>query len=309
MSEKSERVELVDKRFNVLVIALVLNGIAAFSKIIIGIATGILMITADGVHSLGDMLSNIVCMMSLRYSRRSPDEKYPYGYAKFETIAAFGGCFLLLVGVFEIAERLYHRIAHADAIEFQWWIVSVMAALMIISAWVVWYETKRGKELLGDSLIVDAAETKNDVLVTAGVLVGLFAVKFGYQWVDVLFTLIIMVSILISFWQNLKRTFNVLADASVVPELEIMRVAESVPGVQFCHAARSRGRPDAFFIDVHIGVLYRMSVEEAHDVISHRVKLALKKHFKNVQCVTIHIEPDHEAARTRSRSVFKKKDY
>lgn len=309
MSETSERVRLVDKRFRVLLIALIVNGIAAFSKIIIGTTTGILMIAADGVHSLGDILSNIVCMVSLRYARRDADAKYPYGYAKFETIAAFGGCFLLLVGVFEITERLYYRIAHTDVIEFKWWIVGVMAMLMMMSSWVVWYETKRGKKLLGDSLIVDAAETRNDVLFMAGVLVGLFAIKFGYRWADPLFTAMITVIILISFWKNLKRTFHVLADASVVPELEIMRIAESVPGVQFCHAARSRGRPDAVFIDVHIGVLPRITVEEAHDVISHRVKLELQDHFKNVQCVTIHIEPDNEAARTRSQSVFKEGDY
>lgn len=310
-SETSERVLMVDKRFRVLAIALVLNGIVAFSKIVVGIATGLLMITADGVHSLGDAASNVIGMVSLHYARRSPDEKYPYGYAKFETIAAFGVGFLLLFAVREILERMYARFIDSHAVGIGGWIFVVMAATLIINMWVVRYETKRGKELASDFLLIDAAETKSDIFISLVVLAGLGIMKLGFWFVDVALAALIVVFILRSFWQNLKKTFHVLADAAVVPELEIMRVAESVPGVQFCHAARSRGRPDAFFIDAHIGVFHNTSVEEAHDIISHRVKLALQKHFDKdkVQCVTIHIEPDHEAARTRRQSVFKEGDY
>ncbi|MCS7072817.1 MAG: cation transporter, partial [Anaerolinea sp.] len=57
----------------VLVIVLVLNWLVAGSKIILGLLTGALSITADGFHSLMDGSSNVIALVALRVAARPPD--------------------------------------------------------------------------------------------------------------------------------------------------------------------------------------------------------------------------------------------
>ena len=81
----------------VLLITLALNLVVAFSKILIGVVSGALAITADGFHSLVDGSSNVVALVANRIAGQPPDAEHPYGHRRFETIAALAiGAFLLL---------------------------------------------------------------------------------------------------------------------------------------------------------------------------------------------------------------------
>ncbi|CAO3643602.1 unnamed protein product [Cunninghamella echinulata] len=53
---------------------------------------------ADATHSLSDLLSDFVTLYTFKMSRKQPDEIYPYGYGKFETIGSFAVSTLLLSG-------------------------------------------------------------------------------------------------------------------------------------------------------------------------------------------------------------------
>lgn len=112
--------------------------------------------------------------------------------------------------------------------------------------------------------------------------------------------------------EEFEKRQDELATAREKLMAEIERRKElvmSVPGVKFCHAVRSCGRPDAFFIDVHVGVDPKISVQEARDQIAHLVKLKLKEVYIDFQCANVQIEPDTEAARFQTNSVFRDKDY
>src|SRR6185436_14159192 len=71
-----------------LVTTLVLNLIVAVSKIVIGLASGALAITADGFNSLIDAISNVIALVAHRLAERPPDADHPYGHGRYETIAA-----------------------------------------------------------------------------------------------------------------------------------------------------------------------------------------------------------------------------
>lgn len=58
---------------------------------------------ADAGHSFSDLIGDIVTLFCWRLSRRPPSERYPYGYAKFETVGTLAVAFLLIAGGFGIA--------------------------------------------------------------------------------------------------------------------------------------------------------------------------------------------------------------
>jgi divalent metal cation (Fe/Co/Zn/Cd) transporter len=55
---------------------------------------------ADAVHSLSDLLSDVVTLWSVRIARLPPDSQHPYGYGKFETVGSLSvGAILVLAGL------------------------------------------------------------------------------------------------------------------------------------------------------------------------------------------------------------------
>lgn len=73
------------------------------AKVVVGLATGSLAIIADALHSLTDVINNIVAWAVIRLSSSPPDIEHPYGHRKFEAMAVFILASLLAVLSFELA--------------------------------------------------------------------------------------------------------------------------------------------------------------------------------------------------------------
>lgn len=53
---------------------------------------------ADAAHSMSDLVSDFVTLLSLKYCARPPDATQPYGYGKYETMGALSVSLLLVGG-------------------------------------------------------------------------------------------------------------------------------------------------------------------------------------------------------------------
>lgn len=270
--------------------------------------TGALTITADGLHSLGDSFTNIVGIVGIKLSQRDPDKRFPYGYEKFEAVATLIIAGLISITFFEVLKAGIERLLHPQAITIAPLVLVLMCLSICVNFFVVWYETRAGMKYRSELLQADASETKADIMISAGVIVSVFFISRGVYWLDGVITIVIALLILKVIIDIIKSTVRILADAQVIDPGEITEVVTAVEGVRFCHTIRSRGRPDAFYLDFHLGVDPEISVEEAHDVICHQVKLALQAHYPNLKSASVHIEPDNESGRSRGNSVFAKSD-
>ncbi|KAJ8503127.1 hypothetical protein ONZ45_g11131 [Pleurotus djamor] len=63
---------------------------------------------ADAGHSLSDLLGDFVTLFCWRLSRKPPSERYPYGFAKFETLGTTTVSLLLIGGALGIGVHSYH---------------------------------------------------------------------------------------------------------------------------------------------------------------------------------------------------------
>ncbi len=288
---------------------LFLNLSVCIIKIVLGTVTGILAITADGIHSLGDSLSNIIGLFGVRFARKKPDEKYPYGYDKFETIATLIITGIIFTTLFTITKSGVEKLLHPQSIFVTATTFYLMTVSIGINIFVVWYEGRAGKRLESELLIADSSETKGDILISTFVLLGSFLMSRNiFPWLDGVITLIIAFFILRIIVSIIRSTAKILCDAQVIDPKEIHTCVMSVPGAKFCHAIRSHGRKESCFVDLHLGVEEKMSIDEAHDIISHEVKKKLDETFSGIRAVNIHIEPNNENARERKNRVFGKKD-
>ncbi|KAI3618578.1 cation efflux family [Moniliophthora roreri] len=68
---------------------------------------------ADAGHSLSDLLGDFVTLVCWKLSRKPPSERYPYGFAKFETLGTTTVSLLLIGGALGIGFHSYHLLISA----------------------------------------------------------------------------------------------------------------------------------------------------------------------------------------------------
>jgi cobalt-zinc-cadmium efflux system protein len=85
------------KKTKKLWIAFFLNGFFAVFEFVGGIFTGSIAIASDALHDLGDAVSIGLSLGLERLSRKGPDKKYTYGYARFSVLGGFITTMILLI--------------------------------------------------------------------------------------------------------------------------------------------------------------------------------------------------------------------
>jgi len=68
---------------------------------------------ADAGHSLSDLMGDFVTLFCWKLSRKAPTERYPYGFAKFETLGTTTVSLLLLGGSLGIGFHSWHLLLTA----------------------------------------------------------------------------------------------------------------------------------------------------------------------------------------------------
>ncbi|MEE1190700.1 MAG: cation diffusion facilitator family transporter, partial [Bacteroidales bacterium] len=75
----------------------VVNLLLAAFKIIAGIFGRSGAMVADGVHSLSDLVSDVVVLVFIPMSSKGRDKRHKYGHGKFETLATLIVSIILIV--------------------------------------------------------------------------------------------------------------------------------------------------------------------------------------------------------------------
>ncbi|KAG1734726.1 cation efflux family-domain-containing protein [Suillus paluster] len=70
---------------------------------------------ADAGHSMSDLLGDLVVLFCWKLSRKPPSGRYPYGFAKFETLGTTTVSLLLIGGALGIGFHSYHLLVEALA--------------------------------------------------------------------------------------------------------------------------------------------------------------------------------------------------
>jgi cation diffusion facilitator family transporter len=273
-------------------VTLALNLGVAIAKIVYGSLVHALSIRADGFHSLTDSANNLVGLLGVWIASRPADEGHPYGHNKFEVMAAGVVGLSLLAMAFDVARgavsRLSGEVEPAPVIDSRAFVV--LLGTLAVNVGVSQWERVRGKALGSPFLLSDAAHTRSDVFVTAGVLLTVILVKIGYPVLDVISAFGIACFIAWAGIGVLRQNLGYLADAVVLDPDSVIAVACDVPGVASAHKVRTRGMPGSIYVDLHIQVAPHLTVVDGHRV-THWVIDAIKQRFSGVRDVLVHTEP------------------
>jgi cation diffusion facilitator family transporter len=277
----------------VLWITLAFNLIVAGAKITAGVLTNTLSVLADGLHSLLDGSGNIVGLIALRFAHKPPDEDHQYGHRKIEVMASMVISLFLFGTAFEIVKSSFHRLRGEGASAPDWVTIATVLFTLGVNIFVTRYEARKGRELHSLFLVADAKHTMSDVFASIGVLLAVVLIRAGWGWADPVAAVAIGAVIVVAGFRILASGLDVIADRRVIDPAGIEAVVLTHRGARACRNVRTRGFPDAVFLDMVVRIDADLSLREAHDLCD-RIEGALRRKFPALTDIVIHPEPELE---------------
>lgn len=278
----------------VLWIILLANLLVALLKIVIGRLIKSSSITADGFHSLSDGSSNIVGLIGIGLASKPIDKDHPYGHKKFEVLSGlFIAAMLVFMGVKIIINGIVGFTAPKALSITPESLITILITLFI-NILVSKYEYSIGKKLNSYILISDSLHTKSDIFVSLGVLTTLIGIKLGLPpIVDSIASLVVAGFILNAAYEIFVSTSGILVDKAILDDEFIKNAISDFSEIKDIHNIRSRGSEDNIYIDMHIMIDPKYSVEDSH-VLLHRIENKIREKTNNTTEVIIHVEPYYE---------------
>ena len=275
----------------VLLITLFFNFAVAFGKIIVGLMSGALAITADGFHSLIDGSSNVMALIANKIASRPADDDHPYGHRRYETLAALLiGVFLLLVA-WEIITGAIERLINPAELDITPLTFMVMFITLTINLGVSRYERREAKRLNSELLHADAANTSADVFVTLSVIISMSLISLtGWLWIDALSALIVVTLIGRAGMSIMNQTGRILVDTAPYTPEELTQIVENIPQVIDVVRVRSRGTTDCADIDIDVTLPADMTIADSARIIS-TIRQKLCEQLGDVNEIEVHFMP------------------
>ena len=274
------------------IVSVVCNLLLAGGKTAVGVLTGSVAITADGMNNLSDASSNIVSLVGFKLGARPADSEHPYGHARYEYLAGLAVSVMILVIGVELLKESFAKVLHPTAVSFSWLMVAVLAASIAVKLWMSALNRKIGAAIESETLMATAADARNDVITTSAVLVAAILTKLtGFVRLDGLMGLAVAAFILYSGTMLVKDTIDPLLGAAPDPAL-VEHIEKKGAGLPR-RAGRARPddprlRPGSCLVSFHLEMDAKDDVMHSHDVID-RIEHDLL--VEDGLIATIHFDP------------------
>lgn len=281
----------------------VVNLLLTAGKLVAGALGHSAAMVADGVHSLSDLISDVVVLAFTHISAKGKDRDHSFGHGKFETLATLIiSIILVIVGGKLMSEGIRSIIDIINgAVLPRPGIIALAAAAVSIAAKEILYHVtlKTGKRVQSPVVIANAWHHRSDALSSIGSLLGIGgAIILGSKWtiLDPIVSCAISIAIIIVAFRMAMPSIAELLEASLPEEIEnqITATASAVEGVRDFHELKTRRNGISFIIDAHMTVDPDISIVEAHNIAT-RVEEALRTKFGSETQISIHMEPDGSA--------------
>lgn len=270
----------------------IINLLLAILKGIVGILSGSIALIADSIHSFTDIVASLAVYIGLRLSRRKPDEKFPYGYYKIETLISLVISALIIITGLEIAFESFNAYLNPQTIDIPLISLSVAAISAVVSFLLARYKQKIGKQIDSQALINDGKHSFIDIFSSLIVFIGILTAYLGYLEVQGISGILVAVLIIYMGLKLAKNDVLVLLDASMDPEKidEIKAIALSIDGVEGVHDIKVRRSGPFMFAELHLETKKELPVKRASE-ITESIKKAVAERIKNLDTITVQIEP------------------
>lgn len=286
-------------------VGIVLNVLLFLGKLLAGMLSGSIAITADAFNNLSDSGSSFVTLLGFHLAGQKPDSHHPFGHGRMEYLSGLVVAMLILLMGMELLRSSILKILNPEPVEFSPLVMVILCVSIAVKLYMSFYNRHLGKQLDSAAMLATAADSLSDSIATAAVLaatlVGHYQGLLIDGWVGILVALFV-------FWSGIKairETVDPLLGTPPTHEFveQIRDIVMDSPGIIGIHdlIVHDYG-PGRRMISLHAEVSASEDVLSLHDEIDN-VEKALQE---QLGChAVIHMDPlvtdDSAAEETRQR--------
>ncbi len=273
------------------IVGIVCNLLLFAGKLLVGTLAGSVSITADAVNNLSDASSSLITLIGFKLAERPADQGHPYGHARIEYLAGLAVAALILIIGVGLGRSSVDKILHPVPVSFSQVTFLVLAVSILLKLWMSLFNRNLGRRIDSGTLLAVSADSRNDVLSTAAVLVaGLVEHHFSVQ-IDGYMGLAVTLFILWSGISIARDTINPLLGQETSPELIACITGElkNHDKILGYHDLMVHDYgPGQRFATVHVEMDAREDPLACHDIIDNVERACMQRHQIHL---CIHYDP------------------
>lgn len=284
-----ERIGVIAGSFGVF-----LNFVLFFVKVLLGLATGSIALTADAFNNLTDTASSVITIFGFKLANRPPDEDHPYGHGRFEYLTGLTISVLVMFVGFQFIVSSYKRIVQPEPVVFEWVTLFILLLSMVLKLIMHLFYKRLGKMTGSNTLIATGTDALGDVFTTAVVVLGLVISRFTTLPIDGFIGIIIALYII---YNGVTLTLDTIGPIiGEKPDVELVeKIKEKVTSYDKIYGVHdlelhSYG-PGKTMATIHAEVPFDIDLVEIHNIVD-KIERKVKEEL-GVNLV-IHMDPINE---------------
>lgn len=240
-----------------------------------------------------DLIASLATLTGVWIASMPADEDHRFGHGKAEALAAIFQIMLIVLSAFGIAARAVTQLAGGGETAAAAEGIGVsLVAIVLTFALLGWqsYVMRRTRSL---AIQTDHLHYKSDLLLNLAVILALVLDQYaGIGMADPLFGLAIAAWLGWGAWRGASDAVDDLMDREWPEDrrLAFVEAAARHPELSNLHDLRTRTSGNRDFVQFHVDLPPRMTIEEAH-AITDRVEDDLRRQFPGTELL-IHIDPE-----------------
>ena len=273
------------------IVGIVLNFLLFGFKLLAGVISSSIAITADAVNNLSDAGSSLVTLMGFKLSAQKPDSDHPFGHGRMEYISGLVVSMVILLMGFELGKSSVEKILHPEEVVFRPVVLIILIASILAKFYMASYNRIIGKRIGSAAMTATAADSLSDCLATTAALISTIVGHYFDLRIDGWCGVVVACFI---FWAGInaaKETIDPLLGQPPTQEFvdEVERLVLSHEGITGIHdlIVHDYG-PGRRYISLHAEVGADGDMCALHDVID----TAERELTEKMGCLaTIHMDP------------------
>lgn len=281
---------------NATLVAISTNALLSLAQLVIGVFANAFSLVADAVHTLSDLVTDIMVLLAGRQGAEPADRNHPYGHGRIETAATMLlGIVLVGVGtgfLWSSGVRLQHM---NESLPLHPAALYMALATLLAKEALFRFSLAASKRLHAPMLEANAWHARSDAASSLVVAVGIGGGLAGYPFLEPLAAAVVgflIVSMGAKLaWKALRELIDTgMSDAELA---KLSKTIHSTPGVRDLHDLRTRRMADRVLCDTHVLVDPRITVSEGHR-ISDTVHARIREAHPEVRDVLVHIDAEED---------------
>lgn len=273
------------------------NVTLTIGQIAIGLFANAFSLVADAVHTLTDLITDLLVLVAGRKGALPADRDHPYGHGRIETVVSLTlGIALILVGLgFLWASGMRLQNMHSAA-KLHPAALYMAVITLVIKELLFRYTLAAGRRLQAPLLEANAWHARSDAASSLVVAIGIAGSLAGYPFLEPMAAAVVGFLVASMGFKLAWRAVRELIDTGLSEE-QIARLRATIletPGVVDLHDLRTRRMANRVLCDTHVLVHPYSTASEGHH-IANAVARRIPQAHPEIRDILVHIDVENDS--------------